>query len=126
MTFSSPSWSPAKSALKTAEEEPLAADGMTYTDPDSEGTLEQPTRLQLFAELGWEVAELLPRDLRRSASLLGRETSAQVVLEHRLRAAIAKLNPGVSPAAIDLAVAEVTKDRSVLSPSGRIRRSTSF
>jgi len=58
---------------------------------------------------------LLPRDLWRGATL-GRETSAQVVLELRLREAITKLNPGLSTAAADLTVAELAKDRSVLSP----------
>lgn len=47
-------------------------------------------------------------------SLLGRKTMAEVVLTNRLRAAIEKLNPGLSPNAIEIAVQEVTKDRSVL------------
>ena len=61
-------------------------------------------------------AELLPRKLR-PLSLLGRETTAEVVLQNRLRAAIEKLNPGFSPNAIEIAVQEVTKDRSTLSPA---------
>ncbi|MGD0511477.1 MAG: type I restriction endonuclease, partial [Candidatus Micrarchaeaceae archaeon] len=48
-------------------------------------------------------------------STLGRETTEQVVLEWRLKAALEKLNPDVPPLALDLAVDELTKDRSVLS-----------
>src|ERR1035437_231612 len=87
---------------------------MTYTDPDGEGTLELNT-MELFKSLGWAVADCY-HETFGDGGTLGRETSAQVVLERHLRAAIAKLNPGLSAAAIDLAVAEVTKDRSVLSP----------
>ena len=61
-------------------------------------------------------AELLPRELR-AALTLGRETMAEVVLPHRLRAAIEKLNPGISPNAIEIAIEEFTKDRSTLSPA---------
>ena len=49
-------------------------------------------------------------------STLGRETTEQVVLESRLKAALENLNPGVPPLALDIAVDELTKDRSVLSP----------
>ena len=38
------------------------------------------------------------------------------MLEWRLKAALEKLNPDVPPLALDLAVDELTKDRSVLSP----------
>jgi type I restriction enzyme, R subunit len=87
---------------------------MTYLDPDSEGTLEATT-IGLFEELGWEAADCY-NETFGSASLLGRETSEQVVLERRLRAALLKLNPGISPLAVDIAVEELSKDRSVLSP----------
>ncbi len=87
---------------------------MTYTDPDGEGTLELNT-MQLFEVLDWAVADCYHETFGEGGTL-GRETSAQVVLEPRLRAAIAKLNSGHSAAAIDLAVAEIAKDRSVLSP----------
>lgn len=87
---------------------------MTYLDPDSEGTLEANT-IALFERLGWEAADCY-RETFGSNSLLGRETSEQVVLERRLRAALVKLNPGISPLAVDLAVEELSKDRSILSP----------
>ncbi|MGA7222395.1 MAG: type I restriction endonuclease subunit R [Candidatus Acidiferrales bacterium] len=87
---------------------------MTYLAPDSEGTLEANT-VGLFEELGWQAADCYHETFGPS-SLLGRETSEQVVLEGRLRAVLLKLNPGISPLAIDLAVEELSKDRSVLSP----------
>src|SRR6266480_8139927 len=86
---------------------------MTYFGPDSEGTLEANT-IALFEELGWESADCY-RETFGPDSQLGRETSEQVVLERRLRAALPKLNPGITPLAIDLAVEELSKDRSVLS-----------
>ncbi len=87
---------------------------MTYHSPDSEGTLEANT-IKLFEELEWEVADCYQETFGPN-SMLGRETSEQVVLERRLRAALLKLNPGIAPLAIDLAVEELSKDRSVLSP----------
>src|SRR6266481_6125445 len=87
---------------------------MTYHAPDSEGTLEANT-IGLFEDLGWETADCY-HETYGPNSMLGRETSEQVVLERRLRAALVKLNPGITPLAIDLAVEELSKDRSVLSP----------
>ena len=49
-------------------------------------------------------------------SKFGPETTEQVVLERRVGAPIQKLNPDVPPLALDLALDELTKDRSVLSP----------
>ncbi len=87
---------------------------MSYPNPDSEGTLEANT-IGLFEELGWKAADCYHETFGPD-SLLGRETSEQVVLERRLRAAFLKFNPGITPLAIDLAVEELSKDRSVLSP----------
>src|SRR5207248_4966969 len=87
---------------------------MTYLGPDSEGTLEA-NAIQLFEELGWEVADCYHETFGPNSSL-GRETPEQVVPERRLRAALLKLNPAITPLAIDLAVEELSKDRSGLSP----------
>src|SRR5690349_4617618 len=87
---------------------------MTYIDPDGEGTLELNT-IELFRSLGWVPIDCYGETFGE-CSTLGRETSEQVVLEFRLREAIAKLNPELSAGASELAVSEVTKDRSVLSP----------
>ncbi len=88
---------------------------MTYPHPDSEGTLEANT-IGLFEELGWEVADCY-REGFGPNSMLGRDTSEQVVLERRLRAALLKLNPDITPLAVDQGVEELSKDRSVLSPA---------
>jgi len=89
---------------------------VSYVNPDSEdAAIEKPT-IALFAELGWETLNCYHEHFG-PLSLLGRETMADVVLPHRLHAAIEKLNPGVSPNAIDIAVQELTKDRRVLSPA---------
>jgi type I restriction enzyme R subunit len=87
---------------------------MTYIDPDGEGTLELNT-IELFRSLGWEAADCYGETFGEGATL-GRETSEQVVLEFRLREAVAKLNPRLYAGAAELAVSELTKDRSVLSP----------
>ncbi len=87
---------------------------MIALDPDSEGRLEAHA-IELFKELGWEPADCY-RETFGANSFLGRETSEQVVLERRLRSSLLKLNPDTTPVAIDIAVDELTKDRSVLSP----------
>jgi type I restriction enzyme, R subunit len=87
---------------------------MTFIDPDSEGALETNT-IRLFEELGWKAANCY-HEICGANSTLGRETTEQVVLEWRLKTALEKLNPEVPPLALDLAVDELTKDRSVLSP----------
>ena len=87
---------------------------MTFIDPDSEGALEANT-IRLFESLGWEAANCY-HEICGENSTLGRETTEQVVLEWRLKAALEKLNPDVPPLALDLALDELTKDRSVLSP----------
>ncbi len=88
---------------------------MSYFNPDSEdAAIEQPT-IALFAELGWETLNCY-HETFGPLSLLGRATMAEVVLPNRLRPALAKLNFGVSPNAIEIAIQELTKDRSTLSP----------
>src|ERR1700686_2423350 len=83
-------------------------------NPDSEDTLERNT-VRLFEELGWKSANCY-HEVCGANSTLGRETTEQVVLDSRLKAALEKFNPGVPLLALDVAVDEVTKDRSVLSP----------
>jgi type I restriction enzyme, R subunit len=89
---------------------------MSYANPDSEdAAIEKPT-IALFAELGWETLNCYHENFG-PLSLLGRETMADVVLPHRLHAAVEKLNPGVSHNAIEIAVQELTKSRSTMSPA---------
>lgn len=87
---------------------------MSYLPPDSEEALELTT-MALFKELGWKAANCY-HETFGLISTLGRETPEQVVLEHQLKAALERLNPGLSPLALEIAVDELTKDRSTLSP----------
>jgi type I restriction enzyme R subunit len=89
---------------------------VSYIRPDSEdAALEQPT-IALFAELGWQTLNCYHENFG-PFSLLGRDTTADVVFPNRLRGALEKLNPGISPNAIENAVEELTKDRSAMSPA---------
>jgi type I restriction enzyme R subunit len=90
-----------------------------YTE---EQLVEQPA-IGLFAELGWQVAaphphpDLLPGGAGvwvDESGLYGRETSGEVVLVSRLRAALERLNPALPPDAINSAVDELTRDRSAM------------
>jgi type I restriction enzyme R subunit len=88
---------------------------MSYKPDSEDAAIEQPT-IALFAELGWETLNCYHENFG-PFSLLGRETMADVVLPNRLRATIEKLNPGVSPNAVEIATWEVTSNRSTLSPA---------
>jgi type I restriction enzyme R subunit len=90
---------------------------MTYTNPDAEDALEQET-IKLFASLGWTTANCRSEVFAPKGappSTLGRDTSAEVVLQPRLQAAIYKLNPGILPLAFQSAINELSKDRTVMS-----------
>src|SRR5437870_3924306 len=81
--------------------------------------VEQPA-IGLFAELGWQTVSAL-EEIFGPAGTLKRETPAEVVLESRLRAALAKLNPNLPAEAFDAAVVELTRDRSAMSPAAANR-----
>ncbi len=84
----------------------------------SEDTLVERPAIAVFVELGWETANLFnERFGPEGVGTFGRETLAEVVLAPRLRAALERLNPGVAPEALRLAVEELTLDRSALSPA---------
>ena len=57
--------------------------------------VEQPA-IQLFATLGWETASASD-EVMGPTGTLGRETTADVVLMSRLRAALERLNPTAPP-----------------------------
>src|SRR5258708_4970113 len=83
---------------------------MSYFNPDSEdAAVEQPT-INLFAELGWETLNCYHENFG-PLSLVGRDRMDEVILPNRLRPAIEHLNPGVAPNAIEIAILEVTRDR---------------
>ena len=81
--------------------------------PNSYGELalvEQPA-LDLLAELGWTVVSATEETFGSDGSL-GRDSTADVVLVHRLRDAIRNLNPAVPEMVREEALAEFVKDRS--------------
>src|SRR6266581_3157899 len=77
--------------------------------------IEQPT-IDLFAALGYETANTFHEKLGKYGTL-GRETDNEVVLVRRLRIALQHLNPDLPHEAIELAIEELTRDRSALSPA---------
>jgi type I restriction enzyme, R subunit len=81
--------------------------------------VEQPA-IGLFADLGWQTVSAMEETFGPEGTL-GRETKGEVVLVGRLRAALVKFNPTLPPEAIDNAVDEQTRDRSVMSPEAANR-----
>jgi type I restriction enzyme R subunit len=88
----------------------------TYTEDQ---LVEQPA-IGLFAALGWQAVSALEETFGASGTLQ-RETTGEVVLVPRLRAALARLNPALPPEAITAAVDELTRDRSAMSPEAANR-----
>jgi len=91
---------------------------MSSTDYTEDTLVEQPA-IALFRQLQWETTNCY--DEAFSNSFLGRETSTEVVLVARLRAALEKLNDGVPPDAINAAIEELTRDRSTLTAAAANR-----
>ncbi|MCB1029376.1 MAG: type I restriction endonuclease subunit R, partial [Microthrixaceae bacterium] len=71
--------------------------------------------LDLLAELGWTVGNGGAEEFG-SAGTLGRDSIADVVLVHRLRDAIVRLNPGLPALVAQEALDEFVKDRSAMDP----------
>jgi type I restriction enzyme R subunit len=74
--------------------------------------VEQPA-IRLFEELGWESVNAYHETLGPEGTL-GRDNRSEVFLVRRLSAAIARLNPGIPPEAVDQAVAEITRPRTAM------------
>ena len=81
-----------------------------YTE---DSLIEQPA-IALLGKLGWETANCFEETFG-SGSMLGRETSGEILLFSRLRAALTKLNPKLPNEALELAVQELGRDRSLMS-----------
>ena len=75
--------------------------------------VEQPA-IQLFGQMGWETVSAL-EELPGLDGTLGRETTADVVLEARLRSALIRLNPWLTSEALTVAVDTLTRSRSTMS-----------
>jgi type I restriction enzyme R subunit len=82
-----------------------------YTE---DAIIEQPA-IALMASLGWQTANCFDESFGQG-SMLGRETSSEVVLISRLRPALKRLNPKLPVQAIELAVEELVRERSLMSP----------
>lgn len=90
---------------------------MTPLDDYSEDALVEQPAIALFKELGWETVNAYYETFVPAGGTLGREASSDVALMPRLRASLARLNPDLSPQALELAVEELLRDRSALSPA---------
>jgi type I restriction enzyme R subunit len=76
--------------------------------------------IEIFQSLGYEYQNCYHETFGKSGTL-GRETPSDVVLTSRLRQSLIALNPLVSSEAINLAIEELTRDRSVLNPANANR-----
>lgn len=81
---------------------------------NEDSLVEQPS-IELFSDLTWETSNCF-YEAFGSNGTIGRETPSEVVLVSRLRPALQKLNPELPAEAIDLAIEELSKDRSSLNP----------
>jgi len=88
-------------------------------DYSEDSLVEQPA-IELFRELDWQTANCFYEKFGEKGTL-GRETSGEVVLMPRLRAALVQLNRDLPSEAIELAIEELTRDRSVMSQANANR-----
>jgi hypothetical protein len=86
----------------------------------SEDQLVEQPAISLFTELGWQTASAMEEVFGQSGTL-GRETSGDVVLVPKLRAALERLNPQLPADAIASARDELTRDRSAMTLAGANR-----
>jgi type I restriction enzyme R subunit len=80
-----------------------------------DGLVEQPA-IKKFATLGWDTLDCY-HEKPSPGSPLGRATCADVVLPARLRPALERLNPSLPRAAIEAAIEELARDRSIQTPA---------
>jgi len=89
---------------------------MTNPDVDfSEDALVEQPAIELLRGMGWEHLNCYHEKFGPDGTL-GRETTQEVVLTRRLLPAIRKLNPRMPPEAVNLAVEELLRDRSAMTP----------
>jgi type I restriction enzyme, R subunit len=82
-------------------------------DQYTEDQLVERPAIELFEELGWDSINAYHETLGPNG-MLGRDNKSEVFLTRRVRAAIARLNPGTPSEAIDQAVNEITRPRTVM------------
>ena len=82
----------------------------------TEDQLVERPAVDLLATLGWQTVNAYDEVLGPGGTL-GRDDRREVVLQHRLRAALSSLNPDVPEHAREEAVAAITRDRSLMEPT---------
>src|SRR5713226_4641570 len=102
--------------LWTSYVNPLKSIGKRFMHNYSESTLVEEPTIALFSQLGYEAASTFSDTFCKQGTL-GRETTNEVVLVPRLRAALQRLNPDLTREVFDVAIEELTRDRSALSPA---------
>ncbi len=83
-------------------------------NPYSEDQLVEQPAIALLAEMGWETLDCC-NEFDQGISPLVRENKGEVVLITRLRAALERLNPDASNAAVNAAMEELTRSRGAMS-----------
>lgn len=84
-------------------------------NPYTEDKLVEQPAMELLHSLGWNILNCYDEKYGKDGTL-GRETPSEVVLVRYLREALVRLNPKLDSDAIDIAIEELTKDRSAMSP----------
>ena len=84
-------------------------------NPYSEDQLVEQPAIALLAGLGWETLNCYGEFDQGGGSSLGREHKGEVVLTTRLCAALERLNPDASNAAVNAAMEELTRSRGAMS-----------
>jgi len=83
-------------------------------NPYTEGYLVEQPAMELLQSIGWETKNCYEEVFGKEGTL-GRETTSEVVLTRYLYDAIKRINPDANIDAVELAIDEITKDRSSLS-----------
>lgn len=81
----------------------------------SEDKLVEKPAIELFKSLGYEHMDCMYEKFGPEGTL-GRDTASEVVLKTRLISSLYHLNPDINSEAINLAIEELTKNRSTLNP----------
>ena len=84
-------------------------------NPYTEDNLVERPAMELLHSIGWDTLNCYDEKFGKDGTL-GRETPSEVVLVRQLREALIRLNPQMDRDAIDIAVEEITKDRSAMAP----------
>lgn len=84
-------------------------------NPYSEDELIEQPAIDLLTEIGWETRNCYNEFGQEAENPLGRETKADVVLTSRLQAAVKRLNPNATQEAINRAIEELTRSRTLMS-----------